>query len=57
LFSQAEQIILDEAPCIPLFYDENFRLEQKNVKNLPENPMNHMDMATVYLLPGKKKRG
>ncbi|WP_317899646.1 ABC transporter substrate-binding protein [Aurantibacillus circumpalustris] len=54
LFSKAEQIVLDEAACMPLFYDENFRLEQKNVRNLPENPMNYIDMSTTYLIPKKK---
>ena len=54
LFSKAEQIVLDEAACMPLFYDENFRLEQKNVRNLPENPMNYMDMSSTYLIPKKK---
>lgn len=54
LFSKAEQIVLDEAVCMPLFYDENFRLEQKNVRNLPENPMNYMDMSSTYLIPKKK---
>lgn len=54
LFSKAEQIILDEAAFIPLFYDENFRLEQKNVRNLPENLLNYMDMSATYLIPKKK---
>ena len=54
LFSKAEQIILDEAVVIPLFYDENFRLEQKNLRNLAENPLNYMDMSTAYLMPKKK---
>lgn len=53
LFSRAEQIILDEAAFMPLFYDENFRLEQKYVRNLPENPLNYMDMSTTYLVPKK----
>lgn len=54
LFSKAEQVVLDEAALMPLFYDENFRLEQKNVRNLPENMLNYMDMSTTYLLPLKK---
>ena len=54
LFAQAEQIILDEAAFMPLFYDENFRLEQKYVRNLPENPLNYMDMSITYLVPKKK---
>jgi len=54
LFSQAEQIVLDEGAFMPLFYDENFRLEQKYVRNLPENPLSYMDMSATYLLPKKK---
>lgn len=52
--ARAEQILLDEAVCIPLFYDEYFRLVQKNVRNLPENAMNYMDMSTTYFVPLKK---
>jgi oligopeptide transport system substrate-binding protein len=54
MFSQAENIILADAPFMPIFYDENFRLEQKNVRNLPENLMNLMDMTTTYLIPPDK---
>lgn len=55
LFSQAEQIILDEAAFMPLFYDENFRLVQKNVHNLEENPLNYVDMRTTYITKTKNK--
>lgn len=51
LLTQAEQVVLNEAPFMPLFYDENFRLEQKNVRNLPENALNYMDMTNAYLVP------
>jgi oligopeptide transport system substrate-binding protein len=54
MFSDAENIVLADAPFIPIFYDENFRLEQKNVRNLPENLMNYMDMTTTYLIPPDK---
>ncbi|MGZ3930578.1 MAG: ABC transporter substrate-binding protein [Bacteroidia bacterium] len=50
----AEQIMLDDAPTMPIFYDENFRLEQLNVRNLPENPMNYMDFCNTYLIPPDK---
>lgn len=52
--SQAEQIAIDDAPMMPIFYDENFRLEQLNVRNLPENIMNYMDFTTTYLIPMDK---
>lgn len=54
LLTQAEQVALDDAPYMPIFYDENFRLEQKNVRNLPENPMNYMDLTDTYLIPSDK---
>ncbi len=54
LLSQAEQIILNEAPFIPIFYQENFRLEQLNVRNFPENALNYMDLTEVYLIPKDK---
>lgn len=54
ILSKAEQIVLDEAPFMPIFYDENFRLEQLNVRNFPENPMTYMDLSVVYLIPKDK---
>jgi ABC-type transport system substrate-binding protein len=54
LFSQAEQIVLDEGAFMPLFYDENLRLEQKNVRNLLENPLSYMDMSSTYLISKTK---
>jgi peptide/nickel transport system substrate-binding protein len=54
LLTQAEALVLEDAPFIPIFYDENFRLLQKNVRNLPENAMNLMDMTTTYLIPPDK---
>jgi len=54
ILSQAEQVLLDEAPFMPIFYDENFRLEQLNVRNFPENAMNYMDLSVVYLIPNDK---
>lgn len=49
LLSRAEQILLDDAALMPLFYDENMRLVKKNVKNFRENPMSLMDMTHVYI--------
>jgi oligopeptide transport system substrate-binding protein len=55
LLSKAEQVLLAEAPFMPLFYDENLRLEHKYVKNLPENPLNYMDMTTAYFSHSNNK--
>lgn len=54
MLTKAEAIVLEDAPFMPIFYDENFRLLQKNVRNLPENPLNLMDMTTTFLIPSDK---
>lgn len=56
MLAKAEQVMLDDAPFMPIFYDENFRLEQLNVRNLPENIMNYMDLTTTYLIPADKMK-
>jgi oligopeptide transport system substrate-binding protein len=42
---------LNDAPILVLWYDERYRLLQKNVKNLPNNPMQYRDFTEVYLEP------
>lgn len=54
LLAKAEQVVLDEAPFMPIFYDENYRLEQLNVRNMPENAMIYMDFSVGYLVPKDK---
>jgi peptide/nickel transport system substrate-binding protein len=48
LFRQVDQIALDEAAIMPIFYDENTRLIQVYVKNFPSNSMEYRDMTEVY---------
>lgn len=54
LLTQAEQCVLNDAPFMPIFYDENFRLEQPYVANFPENALNHIDLTDVYFIPKEK---
>lgn len=56
LLSQAEQVVLDDGPLMPIFYDENYRLEQLNVRNFPENALGYMDLTNVYLIPKDKMK-
>ena len=51
LYRQADQIALDEAAIMPLFYEENYRLLQLNVRNFPANGMEYRDLSHVYLMP------
>ncbi len=48
-FTQAEQILMQDAPLIPLWYSENYRLLQSYVRNFYSNPMNLIDLTDVYI--------
>jgi oligopeptide transport system substrate-binding protein len=39
LYQQAEQLIVDEAACLPLFFDISYTLVKPYVKNLPLTPL------------------
>lgn len=49
LFKEMEQIIFEEAPVIPLFYDESIRICQKYVSGLEANAMNTLDLKRVKM--------
>lgn len=48
LYLQADQVAIDEAAIMPIFYDENYRLIQPNVKNFPANAMEYRDLSHVF---------
>lgn len=47
LYQQMDQMIIDDAPVIPLFYDQVIRLVSHNIKGLTTNPMNLLNLKTV----------
>lgn len=49
-FSQAEQAMMNDAPVLMLWYDENYRLIKSRVKKLPANPIRYRDCSEVYLV-------
>ena len=49
LYQEMDKIIIEEAPVIPLYYDEVVRLIQPNVKNLGINPLNLLTLKTVKI--------
>ncbi len=49
LYLKADQVALDEAVMIPLFYDKDRRLLQANVQNFPQNGMEYRNFRDVYL--------
>ncbi len=47
LYQKMDQLVIDDAPVIPLYYDESVRLVQKNIKGLYSNPMNLLELKRV----------
>jgi oligopeptide transport system substrate-binding protein len=53
-FLQAEQVLMNDAPIIVLWYDEGYRLVQSYVKNFSNNPMQYRDFSEVYFEQSKE---
>lgn len=51
LYLQADQVAIDDAAIMPIFYEENYRLVQTFVKNFPANAMEYRDLGRVYFEP------
>ncbi|NND77893.1 MAG: ABC transporter substrate-binding protein [Flavobacteriales bacterium] len=47
LYSQMDSILSEEAPVIPLFYDEVIRFVSKDISGLNSNAMNLLDLKRV----------
>lgn len=44
LYRQADQVMIDDAPVVPLWYDEVVHLVQPEVKNFPANALNLLEL-------------
>jgi peptide/nickel transport system substrate-binding protein len=49
LYKKMDAIIIDEAPVIPLYYDEVLRFVQPGIKGLSNNAQNLLDLRRVNL--------
>jgi peptide/nickel transport system substrate-binding protein len=47
LYAKMDSLIVDEAPIIPLYYDEVVRFRSNSVKGLGINPLNLLDLSRV----------
>lgn len=47
LYQKMDQIIIDQAPIVPLFYDESVRFISKKVQGLESNGVNMLSLKTV----------
>ena len=48
LYQKMDSILINEAPVIPLYYDEVVRFSQKNVKGLGVNPIDMLSLKRVH---------
>jgi peptide/nickel transport system substrate-binding protein len=48
LYGKMDMILIEEAPVVPLFYDEIIRFSRKNVRNFETNAMNMLFLKDVY---------
>ncbi len=54
LYKQCDQVAMDDAAVMPIYYEENYRLLQENVKNFDANAMEYRDFKSVYMIPADK---
>lgn len=47
LYQQMDSILIDEAPVVPLYYDQVIRFTRKNVQGLGINPIDLLDLKRV----------
>jgi len=57
LYRMADQVALDDAAIMPIYYEEFTRLLHGYVKNFPQNGMEYRDMSEVYFKHAEKKDG
>jgi len=48
-FLAAEQLMVNDAPAMFLWYDENYKLTQYRIKNFQTNAMRYYDFSEVYI--------
>ncbi len=49
LYQQADQVMMDDAPVVPLWYDKVVRLVQPNVSGFPPNALNLLELRRVKI--------
>lgn len=47
LYRQMDSTVMQQAPVVPLYYDEVYRFVQNDVKGMQVNPMNLLDLRRV----------
>lgn len=55
LYAKCDQILIDDAVIMPIYYDNYMRLLQLDVANFPINPMEYRDLTRVFFKKIEKK--
>ncbi len=50
LYQQADQVVMNDAPVVPLWYDKAVRLVQPNVKGFNANALNLLELRKAVIL-------
>lgn len=50
IYQEMDKIILEEAPIVPLFYDQAIRFAHPNIENISPNAMNLLDLRMVKIV-------
>ncbi|TVR81491.1 MAG: ABC transporter substrate-binding protein [Chitinophagaceae bacterium] len=51
LYEVADNIMMEDAAIIPIFYYKDHRILQPYVRNFHQNPLEHRDLSTVFFVP------
>lgn len=54
MYHQMNQIVIENAPKVFLFYDQSMRFVHENVKNMSNNPLNHLVLKRVWIDPDQQ---
>jgi peptide/nickel transport system substrate-binding protein len=49
LYQQMDQMVIDDAPVVPLFYDEVIRLVQPRVKQFKPDGLNMLELRRTFI--------
>jgi peptide/nickel transport system substrate-binding protein len=47
IYREMDQLIIDEAPVVPLYYDQVLRIYPKSFTNFKGNPMNLLNLKSI----------
>ena len=51
LYQQADQLLITDAPVVPLWYDKSVRLVQTHIGHFHPNPLNLLELRTTDMKP------